>query len=212
MLKSHVTKDHLVETISFEEVVEQAQIREKELSNKKQNMDESEIQNLNYLKLNNHRIQRVLKTYSISPELQNKINQIKSPQTWLVISEDWCGDSSQSLPIIAKIAEVNPLISLRILTRDDHLDLMDRYLTNGNRSIPKLIAIDENLNELFQWGPRPQTAADIFKKARESGLGKDDAYKEMHTWYARDKGKSIEAEFVNILSHLVSKMETALVS
>ncbi len=207
MSKSFITSDHLKESIQFAKCVKQAQAREKILTEVLHSMNESQRKDLGYLKLNNHRTQRILKTYFVSPELQKIITQIEYPQTWLVLSEDWCGDSAQVLPVVAKIAELNPLVSLRILSRDNHLDLMDFYLTNGKRSIPKLIAIDNDFNELFQWGPRPPKAAEIFSNSLELGISKNEAYKKMHSWYAKDKGKSIEAEFAGILSRMVIQKE-----
>ena len=49
-----------------------------------------------------------------------------------------------------------PGLELRIVLRDEHPEVMDRYLTNGSRSIPIVIALDEEFRELGHWGPRPR--------------------------------------------------------
>ena len=118
----------------------------------------------------------------------------------MVLTEDWCGDSAQNLPYIAKIAECNSLIKLRILPRDQNLDLMDLYLTDQkSRSIPKLVAFDEFGNELFQWGPRPYEAQKLVMELNALGLSKNEFNEKLHLWYGRNKGKSIENEFVELL-------------
>jgi len=203
MLRSFITENHFKESISFSEVMEQASAKEKRLNEQLKSLDQSQQEDLNFLRLNNHRMHRILKTYSVSPELRQIVEQINEPQTWLALSEDFCGDSAQSLPIIAKIAELNPMISLRIISRDDHPDLMDRYLTDGKQGIPKLIAIDKKFNEIFYWGPRPKEAVKVFIGSLESGKDKDEAYKDLHTWYAKDRGKAIEVEFTEILSQIM---------
>ncbi len=154
----------------------------------------------NHTKLNFQRISRIHKTYKVDKELKKIVRSIKSPQLWMILTEDWCGDSAQILPHIAIISEQNPLIDLRILLRDKNLDIMDQYLTNGtSRSIPKLVVFDTEGNELFQWGPRPKEAQDIILNAKAKGDSKEEFMKKLHLWYARDKGHAIESEFKEIL-------------
>ncbi len=120
---------------------------------------------------------------------------------WIVLTEDWCGDSAQNLPYIAKFAALNKNIDLRILLRDDNLDIMDLYLTNGkSRSIPKLIAIDSDGNELFVWGPRPAVIQDMVKAWQIEGKSKEIWQHELHSFYAKNKGKHLEEEFIKLLS------------
>lgn len=169
--------------------------------------DDEFIKNEKYdiTKLNFQRSNRIYKTYSVSEEVKNLINSIKQQQTWVVITEDWCGDSAQNLPYIVKIAELNSLITLKIILRDQNLDIMDLYLTNGkSRSIPKLVAFDENGNELFQWGPRPTQAQMVVDKSIKEGLDKNAYLEKLHLWYSEDKGKTLEKEFINLLQNLVN--------
>jgi hypothetical protein len=110
-----------------------------------------------YTRLNLARTVRNEKTVKLLPEVTEALAQA-GPMTWLVITEPWCGDSSQVVPVLALMAEAAPGIRMRIVLRDEHLDLMDRYLTRGGRSIPKLIAFAASGRELFTWGPRPEVA------------------------------------------------------
>ncbi len=107
-----------------------------------------------YRKLNFQRSSRLEKTFVPSEETRQIFSNIIKKQKWILITESWCGDSAQNLPIIAKLAELNSLIDFKIVLRDSNLDFMDLYLTNGGRAIPKLIVFDENDNELFRWGPQ----------------------------------------------------------
>ncbi len=156
-------------------------------------------------KLNWHRAQRLDKTFKPSQQLLDTILRIDEPQLWAVITESWCGDSAQILPIIAKAATLNDKIALRIITRDDNPDIMDHYLTNGTRSIPKLIAFDENGTELFQWGPRPKAAADLVSELKASGISSPKLYEKLHLWYGRDRGKTIEQELIELIGDSVNE-------
>jgi hypothetical protein len=100
----------------------------------------------NYSMLNDRRMKRLDKTIKISEETIQEFQKVKRPQTWLVLTEGWCGDAAQSLPILNKIASYTANIDLKIVLRDENLDLMDLFLTNGGRSIPKLIVLDKDNN------------------------------------------------------------------
>lgn len=155
-----------------------------------------------YTQLNLKRMERWNKTIVLDEELKTLLTQLKYKQTWVLITETWCGDSAQILPTIAKISEyASSKIDLKIILRDENPEWMNSYLTNGSRSIPKLISFNENGDELFQWGPRPQTAVSIFKKwkSNPNTISKEDFHLELHTWYAKDKGKELQMEILSLL-------------
>ncbi|MGD1007049.1 MAG: thioredoxin family protein [Ignavibacteriaceae bacterium] len=154
---------------------------------------------LEYKKLNLQRSSRIERTYVISEELKSLIENIKDKQLWMVITEGWCGDSAQILPYIVKMAELNPNVDLRILLRDSNPDIIDLYLTNGTRSIPKFVVFDLEGNELFAWGPRPKALQTLINGWKSEGIVKPELYEKIHLWYGRNKGKEIEAEFIQIL-------------
>jgi len=157
----------------------------------------------NVTKLNYRRSSRILKTYNVNENLKKIVLQINAPQLWVIITEDWCGDSAQNIPYISKIAEINPMINLKLISRDENPDIMDLYLTEGKqRSIPKLIAFDLNGNELFQWGPRPKSAQEVINKGKNEGLSKEEFLNKLHLWYAENKGKNLEDEFLILLNSL----------
>lgn len=149
-----------------------------------------------FIRINFQRLGRVYKTLTIKDKLSKAIDNIENTQHWIVITEAWCGDSAQTLPIIAKIAnESNGKIDLDIVFRDDNLDIMEKYLTNGSKSIPKLIAFDELGNEIFTWGPRPKPAQRLFELWKGSKeLDWDGFEMQLHKWYALDKGETIQEE------------------
>ena len=152
-----------------------------------------------FKKLNLHRSVRIEKQFVPSEELNEIINLIEEPQIWMVITENWCGDSAQNLPYLARIASINPKINFRIILRDSNTDIMDRYLTGDSRSIPKLVAFDESGNELFMWGPRPKEAHDLFYKLKEEGMPKPKIYEKIHAWYSINKGHAIESEIIEMI-------------
>jgi hypothetical protein len=155
---------------------------------------------LNYAKLNVARMNRLDKTIEISQELEKVVAQITSTQVWLVISEGWCGDASQIVPLFPKIAEMNSNIEVRFLLRDEHLPLMDQYLQNGkSRSIPKLVVANEQGEELFSWGPRPAAAQDLFNHLKANNASYDTIKEEIQRWYTKDKTQNVQQELVSLL-------------
>jgi hypothetical protein len=149
--------------------------------------------------LNVQRMQRINRTHVVGEALERALAGVTRPQLWLVLSEPWCGDSAQVIPYLQKMVEHAPLITLRMLLRDENPEIMDQYLTNGSRGIPKVVAFDERGEELFQWGPRPVEGQAIFNRAREEGKTKAEALEDLHLWYGRNRGQAIEAEFLLLL-------------
>ena len=116
----------------------------------------------------------------------------------LVLSEDWCGDAVNTLPVVAKLAALSPNMDLRVLARDENLDIMDAHLTGRSRSIPCVIALDEDFRERGWWGPRPTELQRWVLGAGQSLDGKE-RYRETRMWYARDHGRTTLDELVVML-------------
>ena len=158
---------------------------------------------LEYTTMNVRRMNRWDKTAVVSAELREKVENITVPQVWLVLTEAWCGDAAQSIPFLAKLSDNSDKVDLRLILRDDHPDIMDAYLTDGGRSIPKLVALQQdNLNELFTWGPRPQRLQQKFLAYRDApdGVNQAEFIESMHLWYARDKHATMDAEFLTLIA------------
>ena len=120
------------------------------------------------------------------------------PVKLLAIAEDWCGDASNTLPVLARLAELAPGIELRLIGRDSHPDLMNRYLTDSTRSIPIVIALDENFREIGHWGPRPLALQRWVREQLGLGRGKADIYPDIRKWYARDRGETTLKEVLEM--------------
>ncbi|QQS35883.1 MAG: thioredoxin family protein [Ignavibacteriales bacterium] len=161
--------------------------------------DANEIQTHRHsmLKLNVQRMKRVEKTFSVSEEMAEEISKINEKQTWMIISEPWCGDSAQIIPVLANIASANTLIDLKIILRDENSEIMDLYVTEDNkRSIPVLVIFDEAGEELLRWGSRPEVVEKLVKDLKSQGLTKDEWLVKLHLWYAQNKGIEIEREIL----------------
>ena len=122
-----------------------------------------------YIKLNQSRMHRVEKIYTISGGILNQLQSLVHKTYWLILTEHWCGDASQNLPAFNTVAEAsNGKIELKLLYRDEHPELMDAYLTNGTKSIPKLIQLDSHFNVTGIWGPRPSVAQNLVKELKSN--------------------------------------------
>lgn len=140
------------------------------ISQKKTSGPEQREDLIHFTELNAKRMKRVEKTTVITQELKKQISSIQEPMTWVLLSEAWCGDAAQIVPVLGKIAAESDLIDLKIMMRDEHLDIMDQYLTNGGRSIPKLICLDKEDREIFVWGPRPASIQKVVNDTKAEGI------------------------------------------
>jgi hypothetical protein len=132
------------------------------------------------------------------------------PGTWhlLVLSEDWCGDAVNTVPVVARLAARCPNLDLRVLGRDANPDLMDAHLTGASRSIPVIIVLDEAYEERGWWGPRP-TVLQRWVSGRGQLLEKTSRYREARTWYARDRGRTTLEEVVSMLERAAASRAAA---
>jgi len=148
-----------------------------------------------YIHLNQRRMYRVEKTYQISDELAGQIKNLKHKTWWLILTEHWCGDASQTLPALNAIAESsNGKIEMKLLYRDQNDELMNAWLTNETRSIPKLIQLDERFNVTGIWGPRPGAAQKLVKALKADPATAATYANELHLWYAKDRQQALEKE------------------
>ncbi|MEO8762267.1 MAG: thioredoxin family protein [Bacteroidia bacterium] len=152
--------------------------------------------------INSQRIKRIDKQCELNSELKNALDLIGTPYKWIVITESWCGDGAQNLPVIAKMAAYSSHVNLQIILRDQNLETMDMFLTNGSRSVPKLICLDANSNKIIgTWGPRPKTIQNMVVdyKAKFPNADHEEFVTSLHLWYARDKTQAIQLEFTQLL-------------
>ena len=157
---------------------------------------------LNYSKLNDRRMTRLDKTIQLSQETLLGLKKIDNPITWLVLTEGWCGDAAQTLPVISKIADESDLITLKIIFRDEHEQLMSQFLTNGGKSIPKLLVLNSQNKVLNTWGPRPNTATKMVQDYKNKYGQLDAAFKQqLQVWYNKDKGVNIQKNMIGLLSN-----------
>ena len=155
---------------------------------------------LHYSELNETRMNRLEKTIKITDEVQTQISQLETNVTWLVISEGWCGDAAQILPIIYKMAELSENIDLKIVLRDENEALMNDFLTNGGMAIPKLIILDEENNVVGDFGPRPEPARKLIADYKAANGVVDEPIKvELQKWYLHDKGISTQNEIMQLM-------------
>lgn len=155
---------------------------------------------LDYAKLNWARQQRWLKTGVIDPNMASAIAGIKVPQQWIIITEPWCGDASHIVPFIHMLTQLNPLITASYQLRDAEPFLINQYLTNGGKAIPKLIIRDEAGNDLVNWGPRPADCQVIYTSLTEKKADFETIKTELQKWYNQDKGVSFQRELLDALN------------
>ena len=157
-----------------------------------------------YTALNVQRMSRLDKTVKLLPELVAAASGLTASYIWLIITEGWCGDAAQLVPVIEAVAQASAgHLRTAYVLRDDNPDLIDRYLTNGTRSIPKLVVLRaDTLTEVLHWGPRPAEAQDLLTRLKAEGMAHDDYVREIHAWYAHDRTQATQRELLALVQQL----------
>ncbi|EEI93758.1 hypothetical protein HMPREF0765_0611 [Sphingobacterium spiritivorum ATCC 33300] len=153
-----------------------------------------------YTKMNWSRMSRWLKKFEPSAEAKAFFGTITTKQHWILITEPWCGDAAHSVPMIYKMVKDNPNIELDIQLRDTAPFLIEQYLTNGGKSVPKLVIRNEAGEDLAVWGPRPDGCTAVFMQMKAKGAEFEEIKEEIQKWYNQDKGEEIQGELIKLLS------------
>lgn len=158
---------------------------------------------MNYVTLNNSRQERWLKKGKLNEEVIKKIKAIDTRQVWSVITEPWCGDASHSVPFFYLLSKENPLIDFRIILRDTAPFMIEQYLTNGGKSIPKVIIQDHQGKDIFVWGPRPAAAQELYLSMKNANLPFEEQKIKLQQWYNKDKGATLQEEIMFAFEALI---------
>lgn len=171
---------------------------------------------INYTELNVARMRRLDKRSRLTEDSQQALTGIQRPMVWLSITEAWCGDAAQIIPVLQQMADAHPLIEQHLILRDEHLDIMDAFLTNGARSIPVTIVLDKETNEVLgHWGPRPSELQAQVMAAKAASIAAPTPEErreitaqskvETQKWYARDKTRSTQNEMLQTVAALTAE-------
>lgn len=157
---------------------------------------------VHYTRMNRRRMERIHKIGKIEDDLKQLLRGLQDDWYWVVLTEPWCGDAAQNVPFFYLMAQEIPHIDLRLLLRDEHPGIMDHYLTNGGRAIPKLICIRKNdWKELGTWGPRPRPAQEMVMAYKANPTEDFWQFAEkLHKWYALDKGAHLQEEMKQLIA------------
>ena len=197
----HIIKQSLERSQSYQEyrdLVKALVVQESTSGNEKtENLVE-------YTRLNDRRMKRWDKTLKVSHDFKTKIAEFKEKVTWLVITESWCGDAAHIMPAINKVAELNENISFKTVLRDENEALMNLFLTNGSKSVPKLVMIDDASGEVVStFGPRPNVATQLVNDYKaEFGALTPEFKQDLQVWYNNDKGESTIEDLTQMLCEL----------
>ncbi len=166
--------------------------------------DQSESM-ISYARLNLQRMKRIGKTTQLLPEVQESLSNITKSITLLFITEGWCGDAAQTLGVIEHISNALPAAKVSVILRDEHPNVMDHFLTNGGRAIPIVVILDAATNAVLgKWGPRPAVLQQEINNWKQQGLDKEQFIEQVHAWYAADKTKTTQLDFLEALKQALA--------
>lgn len=166
---------------------------------------------INYTELNVARMRRLDKRSRLTEDTLSSMQSIQRPMVWISITEAWCGDAAQILPVLDQMAAAHPLVEHYLILRDEHPEIMDAFLTNGARAIPVTIVLDKETNEVLgHWGPRPSVLQEQVMAAKAASLAAptpeerreitQQAKVDAQKWYARDKTRSTQNEVLALIA------------
>jgi Thioredoxin len=156
----------------------------------------------NYTLLNHTRMKRLDKTVKIGEEIQRKFESFDGDQTWVVITESWCGDAAHAMPAMNQLTNLTPNIALKVVLRDENLELMDAFITHDLLSIPKLIVLDNETQKVVaDWGPRPSVATQLVNDYKaEYGHLSPEFKRYLQVWYNKDKSQNIIEDLADLIA------------
>lgn len=153
-----------------------------------------------YIAINQQRVKRIRKTVHLTDATQAAVETMPVGLKWLVINEHWCGDGAQILPVVEAVERAaGGKVEVRAVFRDQNLEVMDAFLTNGARGIPKVVGLDGEGRVYGTFGPRPEEASDLVKKIKADPERAHTYSEVLHKWYATDKQQAIQRELVRDL-------------
>lgn len=201
MMSNHIIEESLIKAISYTEYRNLVDRLVSENATTGATKTETLIA---YTKLNDRRMKRWDKTLKIPLTFEEKIKSVNTKITWLVITESWCGDAAHVLPVMNKISEMNENINFKVVLRDENEALMNQFLTNGNKSIPKLIIIDNRTNNVVStYGSRPNVVTKLVNDFKNEHGSLTPEFKEgLQLWYNKDKGQSTLEDLTQLLCEL----------
>lgn len=198
-----ITQKHIDQAMSYEQYLQLTQDLLKENRTTGNNHSPAMLE---YTRLNDRRMKRLNKTVVLDQLLVDKLKRIDTPWIWLVLTEAWCGDAAQNIPVLAKMAEQNDNIELKLILRDENPEVMDAYLTEGGRSIPKLVCLTPGLDEIGTWGPRPEPVQQMVREFKKEEDGDYKVFVEkVQLWYAKDKTMTMQTEMMPLLDEWMAK-------
>ena len=174
---------------------------ERLISEKKTTGPEQSESRSEYTKANFEKMVRIESAMILRNDLADELNDFNKKIIWLVLTEAWCGDTANANPVFVRISELNNNIKLRFILRDENTEIMDAYLTNGTRSVPKLICLDaKDLTELGTWGPRPKALQELVKEIKNKpDYNFNELIKQVHSWYKKDETQSTQKELLELI-------------
>lgn len=184
---------HMLDYAAYKRLVEEL------LAQNKVTGDQQSDSLVEYTRLNIHRMHRWDKTWQPDALLRKFVERVESPRKWLIITEGWCGDAAQQIPVFEHLAALNSNITTAYVLRDEHPDLMNLFLTNGSRSIPIVLCLNGSDELLWKWGPRPKAAIEMLQEWKSLGFEEPERKKELHGWYAKNKHAALSAELMKLL-------------
>lgn len=155
---------------------------------------------LDYTKLNWSRTNRWLKRFEPNDAIKSLIASMTEHQHWIVITEPWCGDAAHTVAQLYQMVKNNPNIDLEIQLRDSEPFLIEDYLTDGSKSIPKLIIRNDVGHDKVIWGPRPKKLQNLFVQMKAEDKSFEEIKEETQRWYNEDKGEELQKELLSQLS------------
>ena len=142
------------------------------------------------------------KDATVEAEALTRVQRLGARRRLLVVAEDWCGDSANTLPYLARLVELTPdVLDLRIVDSSAGRPVMEAHKTpDGRAATPTVVVLDEAGAFLAAWVERPSVLQKWYLE-KENELGRSDLLDQKYKWYKEDQGKTAIREIVELLAN-----------
>jgi hypothetical protein len=196
-----ITREHIKKAIHFPEflLLNQSLLLEGKTTGLTQTEEYVEFGRLNVA-----RMQRLMKTVVLKGELNDVLSRLSIPHTLIVITEGWCGDSAQIVPVLEHIRLACPYLDVVFLMRDENPQLMDQFLTKGARSIPKVVCEEQTSVEVkMEWGQLPFELQAALNALIAQQVTHAEKSLFVQNWYNQNKTQAIQSEIMRLVQTLL---------
>ena len=136
----------------------------------------------------------------VNADLLARGRALKGPVRLLVVLEDGCSDSANTIPYLATFADsLGGILDIRLVNSTEGKWVMERHRTaDGRAATPTVVLLDADGNDVGCWVERPLALAKWMNDNR-SKLSQSELMDGKYAWYNNDRGAETVREILDMI-------------